>query len=447
MRGGDNIAVIRRAPILSAVEWILLLLILVTLGVLGFLWLQQSRSNQADLSYATDNSTATSPTVIENYNWYEPSINSIKQDHLSEDTKNWVNQMTVNAANEAVNRINLASADLNLEIGLSTILSGNIANGAITSLQLSDDSISSAKIIVGAVSTENIAPGAITNLLLANNAVGSSNLIDGSITNDDLGDGIIDADKLANDSVTSAKIVAGTILTDDIAIDAITGALIADATISTTNMALNSITTGLIADGAVGTTKIAANAITSSLISNGAILGEDIASGAIGALQLATDAVTSDKILAEAITSTKIASNAVGTSQIAANAVQTSKLSNAANTKTANTAIGSLAVSLGSTNEWPVFVAPSNGTITKISLTNKVNVSVGSTVLRIRKNTSTTVASVTSTSLVGFTPLSPTLSAGTSFITGDVYSFQIDAALLGISLTNFLVTIEYTASE
>ncbi|HZM63504.1 MAG TPA: hypothetical protein VFB59_00035, partial [Candidatus Saccharimonadales bacterium] len=109
--------------------------------------------------------------------------------------------------------------------------------------------------------------------------------------------------------------------------------------------------------------------------------------------------------------------------------------------------VGSLSVSLGSSNEWPVFVAPTSGTITKVSFTNKVNLSVGSTTINIRKNTSTVVATTTSTSFVAFTPKVPSLVAGTSFIAGDVYSLQIDAAGLGISLTNFLVTIEYIPSE
>jgi len=41
-RGGSNIAVPKRSPILTAVEWLLLLLVFITIGVLGVLWLRES---------------------------------------------------------------------------------------------------------------------------------------------------------------------------------------------------------------------------------------------------------------------------------------------------------------------------------------------------------------------------------------------------------------------
>jgi len=91
-------------------------------------------------------------------------------------------------------------------------------------------------------------------------------------------------------------------------------------------------------------------------------------------------------------------------------------------------------------------VAPSNGTITKITLTNKTAVSLSATAT-VLKNDTTTVASTPLSALsTAMTPYALTPSAGASFVAGDVYSLSINASV-AVSLSSFLVTVEYVPSE
>ncbi|MET1033132.1 MAG: hypothetical protein ABWX94_01390, partial [Candidatus Saccharimonadales bacterium] len=101
----------------------------------------------------------------------------------------------------------------------------------------------------------------------------------------------------------------------------------------------------------------------------------------------------------------------------------------------------------------PVFIAPTNGTITKITLTNGANLSAGATagsIAVLRKTAPTATVSTISLPAVNFTAFqqqTPALTAGTTFSTGDVYSFRYAPGVIGVALTGFLVTIEYTPSE
>jgi hypothetical protein len=102
--------------------------------------------------------------------------------------------------------------------------------------------------------------------------------------------------------------------------------------------------------------------------------------------------------------------------------------------------------------ELPVFVAPTNGTINKVTFTSSNNVASGLTeggLSLIKKASSTTVGTVNlvTTPLTAFTPRTPSLAGGTGFNAGDVYTFKYAPGLLGVSLSGFLVTIEYAPSE
>jgi len=49
--------------------------------------------------------------------------------------------------------------------------------------------------------------------------------------------------------------------------------------------------------------------------------------------------------------------------------------------------------------------------------------------------------------MTAMNPISPSLGGGTTFSTGDVYSFKYAPGLLGVTLTNMLVTVEYVVNE
>jgi len=207
-----------------------------------------------------------------------------------------------------------------------------------------------------------------------------------------------------------------------------------------------SINSGSIVDGAIATADITAGAITNALLGSSAVNTSNIASGAITSSLLASGSVTGSALADGGISSVDIAAGAVTSTLLADNSVLASKLSTAANTRTVSAQIGTVSVALLSTNEWPVFVAPSNGTITRITLTNKSSLSLSATAA-IRKNGSTTVASTPLSALsTALTPYAMTPSAGQTFTTGDVYSLYVNATV-AVNLTNFLVTIDYVPSE
>lgn len=241
MRSGDNIAAIsKRSHILGAIAWLLLALIVVTLGVLGFSWLQQSRDNRDDLSLAADNGALATPTVIENNNWFEPALNSIEQNQLSEDTVNWVNQTSVKAANDAVTKINIGSVNLNLGLSVGT---NDILNGAVALADLApevlaslgvilENSVSSMHLADGAITTLDITNGAITSQLLAMNAVDTAALADNAVTSLKLATGSVDGSKIINGSISGNDLVNGAISTLQLGNNAVTTAIINDDAIT-----------------------------------------------------------------------------------------------------------------------------------------------------------------------------------------------------------------------
>ncbi|CCF85409.1 hypothetical protein NITHO_4920020 [Nitrolancea hollandica Lb] len=136
---------------------------------------------------------------------------------------------------------------------------------------ISDNSISTAKIIDAAVVEVKIAPGAVTTT------------------------------KLADASVTQVKIADNAVSTSQLANDAVTGDKIADAAVDTLHIKDGAITqeklaagvgggSGTVGDGTVTNSKLAANAVTSDKIADGAVATVDLADSAVTKAKLAEDA-------------------------------------------------------------------------------------------------------------------------------------------------------------
>lgn len=364
------------------------------------------------------------------------------------------------------------NAITSLKIADGAVAGVDISNAAVGALQLADSAVTSSKIFDGGVGSADIASGVIGGAHLADGAIDTLQLADGSvssakilnggvsaidiagdaITSDKIADGVVGASDIAAGVVTGSHIQDGSIDAADLVLDIITGALIANGTIGASDIADGAITGIKIFDGTIGAADIASGIIDSGLITDGTIAANDIASGAIGTLQLADGSVTSSKIFDGTIAAGDLANGAVGALQLADGSVQAVKLSTASGKKTVSVQIGDVSVVLGDI-ERPIFVAPTNGTITKVTFTNSLNITAGLNkgVMSVERKTAATatVASVNldSISLSGFTPQSPSLSGGTAFGIGDVYSFKWDAGLIGVALTGFLVTIEYVPSE
>lgn len=103
----------------------------------------------------------------------------------------------------------------------------DIADGAVGGTQIADGSINSAKISTSAVGSAQIADGAVTAAKLANGAVGSSQIADGAVNAAKISAGAVGSTQIATAAITSAKIGAGAVGTSALADSAVTAAKIA----------------------------------------------------------------------------------------------------------------------------------------------------------------------------------------------------------------------------
>ncbi len=155
--------------------------------------------------------------------------------------------------------------------------------GQVSSTQISDNSISTAKIQADAITANKIATGAVTADAITAGSISAAAIAADAIT----------SDKIAANAVTAGAIQAGAVSTDALAANVITSDKIAAGAIQTSDLAANSITGGLIAasgvitsaaqinDAVITNAKIANLAVTDSKIS-GAIQSADYSSGSSG---------------------------------------------------------------------------------------------------------------------------------------------------------------------
>lgn len=243
-----------------------------------------------------------------------------------------------------------------------------ILDGAITSAKIQDGSIATGDIADGAITTDKIADGsigtvdianlAITTSKIADGAIDSSKILDGSIATADLGtgvvttakilDGNVTTAKIADSAITSIKIADGAVVTVDLADGAVTSAKILDGTIATIDIADGAITAAKLAVGAVSTASIPDSGITTIKIVDGAVDVNKLATNAVSTTKIVDGAVTTNKIAADAITSAKIQDGTIATADIADGAITAAKLSSTAAVLSFNTLKGDLLMVPGS---------------------------------------------------------------------------------------------------
>lgn len=134
-------------------------------------------------------------------------------------------------------------------------------------------------------------------------------------------DNTVSTAKIQDGAVTSAKIADGTIATADIADGAITTAKILDGTIATADIADGAINSAKILDGTIATADIADGAINSAKILDGTIVDGDIsASAAISKSKLASAVQTSLGLADSAVQPASLTSAIATAQQVAQNA-------------------------------------------------------------------------------------------------------------------------------
>ena len=224
----------------------------------------------------------------------------------------------------------------------SSVKAGDLNNNMTQILYAAQEeqnqTILSSDIKDGAVKTVDIGADQITNALIADDQIDSEHYVDGSIDTAHLADGSVTTVKIAADAVTGAKIpddtinsehyAAGSIDTEHIADSQVTTAKIGNLQVTTDKLANNGVTTAKIADGAVVTSHLANDAVTTAKIADNQITTAKIANGAVDTAQLNDTAVTQAKIQDAAITTSKIASQQVSGDKISNLTVGTPQLSN-----------------------------------------------------------------------------------------------------------------------
>lgn len=212
-------------------------------------------------------------------------------------------------------------------LGTNVVSTAQIANGAVTGSKIQNGTLTTALFASGIAPVELLSalPAATgsgrvvfnttDNTLYRDDAgppaawvavVSSVNLADNAVTTAKLAAAAVTTAKLANDAVTSAIIAAG----------AVTSTRIADDSISTPKLQAGAITTVKIAASAVTTNEIAANTIQAGNIAAGTITGAKIAALTITASNIAAGTITANELAANSITAGKIAAGAVSASEI-----------------------------------------------------------------------------------------------------------------------------------
>lgn len=145
---------------------------------------------------------------------------------------------------------------------LSSVVSSQIVDGAVTSAKIADNAVVAAKIAAGAVGSAALASGAVVATSIAAGAVGSAALASSSVVAASIAAGAVGSAALANNAVVSSKIATGSVDSSIIADNAVVAAKIANAAVGAVKISSGTATSGtlLTADGSGGVSFAAAPA-------------------------------------------------------------------------------------------------------------------------------------------------------------------------------------------
>ncbi|MDD4455353.1 MAG: hypothetical protein PHI67_08605 [Candidatus Methanomethylophilaceae archaeon] len=128
-------------------------------------------------------------------------------------------------------------------------------------------------------------PTVSVSAVIENNSITSVKIVDGAVI----------ATKIGADAVTTSKILDGAVTTDKLGADAVDGTKIADNAVNSEHVTAGAIDTAHIGDLQVTTEKIAAGAIDGTKLADGAVDSKHIAAGAIDLAHMSANSVDSDQ--------------------------------------------------------------------------------------------------------------------------------------------------------
>lgn len=169
-----------------------------------------------------------------------------------------------------------AETSLDTKVPNKSVTTAQIVDGAVTTAKLQQNgitgtnfassSITTAKLVDGAVNGDKIAPGGVTTAKLATSAVSGAKFQPGIITSAYIGDGAVTSSFFSSGSITTSKLTDGAVRFGNIPTSAITAG----------KLAPNSISAALVDTNAIGTAAIQDGSIPSSSISNAGIFWSNV---------------------------------------------------------------------------------------------------------------------------------------------------------------------------
>ena len=219
--------------------------------------------------------------------------------------------------------------------------------------QISDLSVTEAKIVAGAVTTDKIADNAITTAKIAFEVIVADDLDANAITVSKIQDGAVATDKIADNAVTGAKIAMGSDAAGDVLYYSGTDYVklakgnngevltlasglpswapdstdVAGTTIGGVSGDLSgTIATATINNGAITNAKLGANAVDGDKLADDAVDSEHYTNLSIDTAHIGNLQVTDGKIAATTITGAKIAATTIESGNLVNGAVTNTKL-------------------------------------------------------------------------------------------------------------------------
>ena len=167
-------------------------------------------------------------------------------------------------------KLNLSAGDIDgTKIANDSLTANQIAANAITASELANDAVDTAAIANNAVTASKIAANAVTATELADNAVDTNAIADGAVTASKLS-GTLGSGTISDDAVTTSKIVDDAVTSAKLATNAVDATALANNAVDSGAIATGAVVEAKIGTGAVTDAKVASG-ISGAKLTDGTV--------------------------------------------------------------------------------------------------------------------------------------------------------------------------------